>query len=470
MHPRSPVRPDWKLIPSTMAVPSVSPSKSGLQPSPAFIDSCWTVPIITGFTCLLISIPQTNSGLLFVLFMDTFGVDRESAAWPKTIHTATTSVMGASYGALVIGTAVYVVSYFYEYRGFAMGIKFLGVSLSGIIGPSLLSHLASEHGLKGCFLITGGLTLHLIPLAFMLRYAKPVRWQFCKRHDASDKALKGATTTLYGTTTDVQEFSGNSYTLKNLVFPCDTVLPTCDGPVGQNSLSAGPSITIDTVKNTPVCSANSMESPTAPLDFLAQAMKVLRSPCFYVLLVAMVAADFTLPLFGSTIVDYAVDKGITLNAAAQLVVCQCLGGFVGRLVIPLITDKLAHSRCPITAISLALLSLSFWVFPHVTSFAAVAVVTFVIGAQQGYLNAFKSVLVADYLGVHSVAVSWGLMGVALLPLVFCEPYIVGAFRDARGSYDNLYRMCAAVDLFATLMVAAQACFDARMRKKNVQML
>lgn len=83
-----------------MAVPSVSPSKSGLQPSPAFIDSCWTVPIITGFTCLLISIPQTNSGLLFVLFMDTFGVDRESAAWPKTIHTATTSVMGFALGAI----------------------------------------------------------------------------------------------------------------------------------------------------------------------------------------------------------------------------------------------------------------------------------------------------------------------------------------------------------------------------------
>ncbi|KAL1432604.1 hypothetical protein MTO96_013074 [Rhipicephalus appendiculatus] len=197
-------------------------------------------------------------------------------------------------------------------------------------------------------------------------------------------------------------------------------------------------------------------------------MKVLRSPCFYVLLVAMVAADFTLPLFGSTIVDYAVDKGITFNAAAQLVVCQCLGGFVGRLVIPLITDKLAHSRCPITAISLALLSLCFWVFPHVTSYAAVAVVTFVIGAQQGYLNAFKSVLVADYLGVHSVAVSWGLMGVALLPLVFCEPYIVGAFRDTRGSYDNLYRMCGAVNLFATLMVAAQAFLDARMRRKNIQ--
>ncbi|KAL1432603.1 hypothetical protein MTO96_013074 [Rhipicephalus appendiculatus] len=237
-----------------MAVPSVSHKKTGLQPSPAFIDSCWTVPFITGFISLLISIPQTNSGLLFVLFMDTFGVNRETAAWPKTIHTATTSVMGfglgaiqhkvsihstilvgavvcplaiiasafvpnvawmsvtlgflygASYGALVIGTAVYIVSYFHEYRGFAMGIKFLGVSLSGIAGPSLLSHLASEHGLKGCFLITGGLTLHLIPLAFMLRFAKPVRWSCCRSRDASDKAVKGATTTLYGTTTtQIQE-------------------------------------------------------------------------------------------------------------------------------------------------------------------------------------------------------------------------------------------------------------------------
>ncbi|XP_037514080.1 uncharacterized protein LOC119390544 isoform X2 [Rhipicephalus sanguineus] len=452
-----------------MAVPTVSPSKSGLQPSPAFIDSCWTVPFITGFISLLISIPQTNSGMLFVLFMDTFDVNRQTAAWPKTIYTATTSLMGASYGALVIGAAVYVVSYFHEYRGFATGIKFLGVSLSGIVGPSLLSHLASEHGLKGCFLITGGLTLHLIPLAFMLRYAKPVRWACCRSREASDYAVKGVTTILYGTTTThVQEPNGSNYTIKHPVFECDSVLGTSDGLVGRNSLSTGAKNAIDIVEKHSIGSATPHEQQSAPLGFLAQAMKVLRSPCFYVLLVAMVAADFTLPLFGSTIVDYAVDKGIAFNAAAQLVVCQCLGGFVGRLVIPLITDKIAHSRCPITAISLALLSLSFCVFPHVTSFAAVATVSFVIGAQQGYLNAFKSVLVADYLGVHSVAVSWGIMGVALLPLVCCEPYIVGAFRDTRGSYDNLYRMCGAVDLFATLMVAAQACFDSRMRKKSVE--
>ncbi|KAH9377527.1 hypothetical protein HPB48_013038 [Haemaphysalis longicornis] len=63
--------------------------------------------------------------------------------------------------------------------------------------------------------------------------------------------------------------------------------------------------------------------------------------------------------------------------------------------------------------------------PHAILFAAVAAVTFIAGIQQGYLATLKPVLVADYLGVQRVAMSWGLMGVAALPLTFCEPAIVG---------------------------------------------
>lgn len=181
----------------------------------------------------------------------------------------------------------------------------------------------------------------------------------------------------------------------------------------------------------------------------------------------MVAADFTLPIFTSTIVDYSRDKGVPLATAAQLVTFQCLGGFLGRLVIPVIADKVAHSRCPIAALSLALLSLSFLMMPHAGGMWAVAAVTFVTGIQQGYLNAFKPVLAADYLGVESVAVSWGLIGFATLPLLFCEPSIVGAFRDTRGSYDNLYRLCGAVDLFAAILLSAQACYDAKKRRSSV---
>lgn len=50
--------------------------------------------------CLLVSIPQTNSGLLFVMFMNAYDVDRQTASWPRTIHTATTSLMGFALGAI----------------------------------------------------------------------------------------------------------------------------------------------------------------------------------------------------------------------------------------------------------------------------------------------------------------------------------------------------------------------------------
>ncbi|KAH6934418.1 hypothetical protein HPB50_024178 [Hyalomma asiaticum] len=333
---------------------------------------------------------------------------------------------GAGYGALFIGTAVYIVSYFHEYRGFAMGIKFLGVSLSGIAGPSLVSLLVSEHGLKGCFLIMGGMMLHLIPLAFMLRYANPVTCKLCRRRKSPGQTVNGVSTMFYGTTMQIQATNGSTCSMKQPDFIGAPTLEACDDLERRNSLTiSGTKSTIGFATKHSMCPSAPQEHRTAPLGFLREAIDVLRSPCFYVLLVAMVAADFTLPLFGSTIVDYAVDKGVAFNAAAQLVVYQCLGGFAGRLVLPLITDKLAHSRCPITAISLAALSLCFLVFPHIRNLAAVAAVSFLTGVQQGYLNAFKSVLVAEYLGVHSVAVSWGFIGLATLPLVFCEPSIVG---------------------------------------------
>ncbi|KAH7955559.1 hypothetical protein HPB52_001365 [Rhipicephalus sanguineus] len=161
------------------------------------------------------------------------------------------------------------------------------------------------------------------------------------------------------------------------------------------------------------------------VDLISQILEVLRTPTFYVILVPLVAADVTLPLLSFTVVDYAEDKGIPLNFAAVLVSCQCAGGFVGRLVIPLISARTPSGRCFIGSSSFLLISMSFLLMPHVVSFAAVAVVTFIAGAQQGYLATIKTVLVADYIGVQMVAVCWGITGLLSMPLLLCEPTIIG---------------------------------------------
>ncbi|KAH9377520.1 hypothetical protein HPB48_013031 [Haemaphysalis longicornis] len=139
----------------------------------------------------------------------------------------------------------------------------------------------------------------------------------------------------------------------------------------------------------------------------------------------MVAADFTFHLFTATIVDYARDKGLSLNGAAQLVTCACAGGLCGHLFLPLVAHKLVSSRSTTASVSFAVVSLCFFVMPSLTGFVSVSIVTFVSGAQQGYIRTLRAVLVADYLGADYVAMSWGIMGFAALPLIFCEPTIVG---------------------------------------------
>ncbi|XP_077534731.1 monocarboxylate transporter 9-like isoform X2 [Haemaphysalis longicornis] len=496
-----------------MASSRNSPADNSMRPITELVDRCWTVPVVAACSTLVLSMPETNSGLFYVLFMEKFGVNREAASWPKSINSAAKHFMGfviaaaqekvsiytfillgallapaavvassfvpsmqwmtltfgffygVALGTLLIATSIYIVSYFDEYRGVATGIKFLGVSLSGVVGPSLLTLLADTYGLQGTLLLAGGITLHLIPLTLLLKNPRPVR-VFC---GVSCKLVNNSKDTTITSSRESPE-ANESHS------PCEhnrltKGLHGCDNKYGNVVIPASRADHVDTKKNTiemksdgPVLfeSATPVEEPRQERStFFSRHLSVLSKPVFYVLLFPMIAADFTLPLLASTIVDYAGDKGVPLNSAAQLVTCLCLGGFCGRLVIPLLSDKVSGGRCPIAALSFALLAVCFIVMPHAILFAAVAAVTFIAGIQQGYLATLKPVLVADYLGVQRVAMSWGLMGVAALPLTFCEPAIVGVFRDTGGSYDNLYRLCGGVNLFACLLLSVQACWDTK---------
>uniref|UniRef100_A0A4D5SAV4 Monocarboxylate transporter n=1 Tax=Ixodes scapularis TaxID=6945 RepID=A0A4D5SAV4_IXOSC len=50
------------------------------------------------------------------------------------------------------------------------------------------------------------------------------------------------------------------------------------------------------------------------------------------------------------------------------------------------------------------------------------------------------VVIADYLGVDQLSLTYGLTGLIAVPLFLGNPFILGAFRDEMGSYDNMYRI------------------------------
>ncbi|XP_070388976.1 monocarboxylate transporter 14-like [Dermacentor albipictus] len=495
-----------------MAPPKASLSKNSALP--VAMDCCWSVPLLCACASLLFTMPEANAGLLYVLFMEKFLVSREIASWPRTIATLMTNFMGFAIGAiqqkvavytmllfgsvlcpaaiiasafvpnmtwmmvtlgclyglstgtLLIGTSVYVVSYFDEYRGAATGIKYLGLSMSGVLGPVLLPTLAATYGLQGLLLVVGGITLNVIPLVLLLRKPQPTKL-----------LLRCLTRTVQSSNSSELKELGSSG-LATIQIGSEHEEPQSAG-AGKTGSQHATSLhkqkecgTLPGLKYGSELPASNTIAPKIEVGFhietgiLTQIINVLRTPMFYLLLVPIVFADFTLPLFASTIVDYARDKGVYIDKAALLVTCMCIGGFCGRIAIPVVSDKVTNGRCIIAAISFLLLSVCFVLLPHVDVFPGVAAVTFVTGLQQGYLATIKTVLAADYMGVRNVALCWGLFGIASLPLTFFEPSIVGVFRDTGGSYDNLYRLCGGLDLIAALLLLMQAFVQAKKKEAS----
>ncbi|XP_037514412.1 uncharacterized protein LOC119390786 [Rhipicephalus sanguineus] len=197
---------------------------------------------------------------------------------------------------------------------------------------------------------------------------------------------------------------------------------------------------------------------------------LLSRPRFYVCLLALLAMDYTVAVFPATIVDYALDKGAARSQAYLCVTYCSPAELFGRIVLPLIGDCKIVSRATLVAASFALLAVTMLVLPATPCVLAYILVCACATMLLACLLAMKPVVIADYFGIENVATSWGLGGVTLLPLLLCSPYIIGYFRDARGSYDGLYQLQAGIHCFVAGLFGIVSVLDRRRWKQRTRSL
>lgn len=498
-----------------MAPPGASLGTAGPKTSASLIDKCWELPVFSALAAFLFTMPQANNGIFYVFFIEELGASREEASWPKAIVAASTDVMGFlvaaiqhrvsmlsilvfaallcpvsiissafvsninwmmvtwgvlygfSQGLLTIGTSIVIVEYFHKYRSISTGMKFVGRALSGIVGPSLLTFLTTAYGLKGTLLVVGGLLLNTVPLMLLLRHPRPLNlptWK-CRvvKQPENKTPVSVDDPAPHRENDDIAKTSAKHKEVD--VRETSSKLIDCVEATEHKTKTAPISV---------VCVKRSNSSGRPPhlsrqsknvSNIFARTLALLKLPCFYIILVAMAASDFTFPILNTTVVDYGRDKGLRAEHAAQLTSLLSFGSLCGHVLIPIIGDIVVRARCGVAGFTSVIAAVCFLFMPHVTSFSSVSVVTFVAGLQFGYLRIVKAVLVADYLGVQNLALCMGLMGTAALPLRLGDPPLVGMFRDNGGSYDNLYRTCAAIVVVAALLLFAQTCLDAKKSKR-----
>ncbi|KAL1427031.1 hypothetical protein MTO96_017777 [Rhipicephalus appendiculatus] len=207
-------------------------------------------------------------------------------------------------------------------------------------------------------------------------------------------------------------------------------------------------------------------SPSKSSKSILEQLTLFRKLAFYVLLVVYALGDCTISMHTTTIVDYGRDKGSALENAKLVITYNAAGLFVGRTILPFASDNVANSRCAFAVACFVGAGVWLALMPVVESLPALFALNLLLGVCQGFVTCIRSVLVNDYCGVDRLPTFFGILGLALVPLSFSGPTIIGFFRDTLGSYDNFYRMLGAVNICIAALLFVLVWRDKRRRKSR----
>ncbi|KAH7959252.1 hypothetical protein HPB49_009680 [Dermacentor silvarum] len=124
------------------------------------------------------------------------------------------------------------------------------------------------------------------------------------------------------------------------------------------------------------------KSPPLESSSLRHTLGLFVMPSFYVLVAVIIIDDYSSVQFSTTIVDYAIDKGIALDTAKTLTSFTALGALIGRVAVPFLADIWPSIRNPIYMLGFLLVSAVLFAMPHVPAYAGVAGLTVMHGSAK----------------------------------------------------------------------------------------
>ncbi|XP_064461414.1 monocarboxylate transporter 12-like [Ornithodoros turicata] len=416
----------------------------------------WLVSVACTWCFFWTMIINRCGGIVFITLISEFGASRETASWPFSLLGAVSNLFGVVSGFMIKSIPLRIVSllgctltaagillcalfynvttiilfigiitaigqgmifpsnmvaintFFVKYRASGSGISYVGATLVSFVFPPILLLLHSTYGLRGTFLIVGGLTLNAIAGSIFI--TRPEDLLKPQQRGTPLKVLNG----------------------------------TGSSSPGPEELSKPPQ--------------------TLSSKFRANFVFV-RRPIYYVIVITGVIYAYVLVLFNVTIVDYAVGKGFSKMESAMLLSCYGGGDLVGRIFSGQLSDRKVCRRRDVMALAFLLTSGAMTAISLSKSLAPLATSSFLFGLASGSTIILFSVLLVEYFGVEHLPLAIGMHclvnGLAALP----RPKLIGYYKDKGGSYEGLYTLLAATSLVVSLVWATE-CFLQWIRGRN----
>lgn len=170
---------------------------------------------------------------------------------------------------------------------------------------------------------------------------------------------------------------------------------------------------------------------------------IMKNPMFILIALTHASYFWSVITFTMVIVDYSLDKGITMNSTVALINSFSVGDLVGRLASGIILDSLHLQLKHISIFAISGIGACMVVTPAFAklnySFQLLAGVNVTLGLLSGLINVLLNNLFCLYVGSKHAALAFGLSAFISGILTLGRPSLVGYFRDrSGGSYDGLF--------------------------------
>lgn len=503
----------------------------------------WIVAVACSWTLFWIMIMSRCGGIIFVTIVSEMGASREAASWPFNLLGAVVNVSGVAAGLLlrrfplravsmagslltalgVLLCAVFydvtgiticfgaicgfgqglifpsndlaVNTYFKKYRASGSGISWAGGSLVAFVFPSVVVYLNDVYGLRGTFLIVGGLTLNAAAGSLLIhnpedRVPKSQSTAHRGRSDRyqpvkGNKQFSGARSYKVAVNADVEKQMERGYsehspsvTLISMKAEADVEKPHGVSPRRRASDSSGAEQG-DTgitgkegglvVRSVDATGETGEDSTVSCMGRMASAVRrelgFLKSPITYVITLSAVVYASVTVFYGVTLVDHAMGQGLPKWQAALLFSSTGASDIVGRLVSGQLSDRKLCQRRDVMAMGFVLIASSLVGLIYANTMALLVLTTVLYGLASGSLLILFAVITVEYLGLKNLPLALSFQSLACALVAFPRPLLIGYYRDRRESYAGLYTLMAAT-CFAVGFVWAVECFRQRRASKR----
>ena len=172
--------------------------------------------------------------------------------------------------------------------------------------------------------------------------------------------------------------------------------------------------------------------------------ETIRTKEFYFITFSLMVATATFFILNPSFIEYANERGLEAFGTF-MVMMTGVASACGRLVVPLLSDKIGREKAAITVILITSISALLLCFAHGFPFIAVILaIAFCFGGLPG----LYSVIAADYFGAKNVGANYGAImgGFALSALTF--PMFLGLIEKEELKFITLSIMA----LFGVVMI------------------